>query len=401
MLLNVRLTRGEQAMNIGVIGAGISGLTFAAAMHRFAPEVHVELYERAEDPAGTSHGYSLGLKGDAGLAVLKTLGLYDSVVAGAVTVHNFVFCNQRGQHLLELPSASDERRVTRRINRQDLKAALRAATADTPIHFGMRCVGYRQNGVIEAEFYDGDSVEVDYLVACDGAASAVRQQMLGDGKRYLGLTAVVGDAPAAFEHPLLAGGYFMTLGDDGSSIFCYCQPDGVHLSFTSHAASEADLRAFSPDSLLQRTRRAAGDWHPPIPEIAAAIDPASVVVRGYYDKQPARHVRAGRIWLIGDAAHPMSPFQGQGANLGMLDALKLARYFAGVAGSLTESETKARALETEIVWRGRKAVIESRNAAWQFHATSPIEQWFRNFGFRVSNTMIGLFAKQQARSTHE
>lgn len=54
-------------MKIGVIGAGISGLTFAAAMRRFAPETQVELYERELDATSRFQGYSLGLKGDAGL----------------------------------------------------------------------------------------------------------------------------------------------------------------------------------------------------------------------------------------------------------------------------------------------------------------------------------------------
>ena len=64
-------------MKITVIGAGISGLTFAAAMQRFSPETQVELYERDQGLTSRLQGYSLGLKGDLGLGVLKILGLYD------------------------------------------------------------------------------------------------------------------------------------------------------------------------------------------------------------------------------------------------------------------------------------------------------------------------------------
>jgi len=61
-----------EALRIGVVGAGISGLTFAAAMRRLSPATNVELYERDESATSRRQGYSLGLKGDAGLTV-KTL----------------------------------------------------------------------------------------------------------------------------------------------------------------------------------------------------------------------------------------------------------------------------------------------------------------------------------------
>src|SRR5262245_1688725 len=82
-------------MNITVIGAGIAGLTFAAAMRRFAPAAKVELYERDLSATSRFQGYSLGLKGDGGLEVLKTLGLHDRLATHAVTIGNFMFCGQR------------------------------------------------------------------------------------------------------------------------------------------------------------------------------------------------------------------------------------------------------------------------------------------------------------------
>lgn len=72
-------------MNIGVIGAGIAGLTFAAAMRRFAPTAKVELFEGDLSATSRRQGCSLGLKDD-GLAVLKTLGLHDRLDEHAVTM---------------------------------------------------------------------------------------------------------------------------------------------------------------------------------------------------------------------------------------------------------------------------------------------------------------------------
>ncbi len=89
-----------EALRIGVVGAGISGLTFAAAMRRLSPATNVELYERDESATSRRQGYSLGLKGDAGLTV-KTLDLYDLLAKEAITITNFVICDQRGARLLE------------------------------------------------------------------------------------------------------------------------------------------------------------------------------------------------------------------------------------------------------------------------------------------------------------
>jgi 2-polyprenyl-6-methoxyphenol hydroxylase-like FAD-dependent oxidoreductase len=271
---------------------------------------------------------------------------------------------------------------------------LRAAALDVPIHFEAECVGYRQtDDGIEIQFCDGQTVRADYAVAVDGVGSALRQQFVGDAKNYLGLTSIVGDAPIALTHPLLEDGYFMTLGDDGSSVFCYREVGGIHLSYTQHAESEASFIGESADALLRRVQEAMADWHDPIPRIAAAIDPATLVARGYYDKEPIKHVRDGRLWLIGDAAHPMCPFQGQGANMAMLDALKLGELLASVASKGTNVGQDAARLEADIVAHGRKAILESRKAAAQFYTTCRFKQRNRNIGFSMANFFIKRFSK--------
>lgn len=381
-------------MRVAVFGAGISGLTFVAALRRAVPEAQIEVFERDAAPDSRPQGYSLGLKRELGIPVLRRLGLFEQLRPSLTPVTNFVFVDQRGRHLLELPnSGNDNKHLTLRVRRDRLKAALRSAAPDVTIHYGAECVGYRHVGErIEVQLRSGEAVQADYVVAADGVGSALRQQVIGDPKRYLGLSAIVGEAPIAVEHPLLSGGYFMTLGDSGSSVFCYREAEGVHLSFTQHAASEASLAAETPAVLLRRIQEATAAWHEPIPTITAMLDPTTIVVRGYYDREPTRHVRDGRLWLIGDAAHPMCPFQGQGANIAMLDALELADALeAADANGMPPAQAKR--LEAKIVARGRKAVLESRNAAKRFHTTSRFQQANRTVGFQMANFFIKRFTK--------
>jgi 2-polyprenyl-6-methoxyphenol hydroxylase-like FAD-dependent oxidoreductase len=379
-------------MRIATIGAGISGLTIAAALRHFDPHVEVQLYERDTDTAQRFQGYSLGMKGEYGISVLRQLGVLDQLRADMVPVTNFVFCDQKGHALLELPDGS-EKHLNLRVKRSRLKEALRAAAPDVKINYGMDCTGYRQTpDAIEVLFRNGQTVQADYVVAADGVGSALRQQLIADNKHYLGLTSIVGEAPITLNHPLLAGGYFMMLGDSGASAFCYREANGIHFSFTQHAESDRALAEAAPAALLHCIQEATAAWSPPVPQIASGIDRATIVVRGYYDKEPLRHVREGRLWLLGDAAHPMSPFQGQGANMAMLDALKLAELLASAAGRRALPSEGTAALEADIVARGRKAVLESRGAAMEFHARSRFKQMNRNMGFRMVNVFIKLFS---------
>ena len=121
----------QESLRIGVVGAGISGLTFAAAMRRLSPATNVELYERDESATSRRQGYSLGLKGDAGLTV-KTLDLYDLLAKEAITITNFVICDQRGARLLELPATGRVKRLTQRVRRASLSGTPCLGQSATP-----------------------------------------------------------------------------------------------------------------------------------------------------------------------------------------------------------------------------------------------------------------------------
>jgi salicylate hydroxylase len=371
-------------MKVIIVGAGISGLTLAAALAQLAPQHEVELYERETSAADRRKSYAIGLKSETGLAVLERLGLRDDVLAGGgQQVTNFVITDRQGATLLALPSGKDDSRQIYRVQRDHLQSVLAEALPGDSVRYGFQALGFEMmDDSIRMIFTGGRHAEGDVVVGCDGVGSALRRQLIDDVPRFLGLSAITGDAALASEDPLLSGGYFMTLGDHGDSFFCYRQPGGVHFSYTS-AVEPSALEPMSQAELLHRVREVTAHWHPLIRSIVAAADPESVKPRGYYDRNPSKQIRDGNVWLLGDAAHPMSPFQGQGGNTAMIDALALAELLG--SGYLPGDADRVAA---GIAARGRKAVLESRRAAKQFHATSRFEILSRNLGFRIGNAVI-------------
>ena len=129
-------------MEIVVIGAGLSGLAFAAAMRRKAPGARVTVYERDTGLSSRPQGYAIGIKGETGLPALRKLDLERHLLGGdTVRVTDFVVTDQRGRALLELrPAPVDERNLTIRVQRQQLKRALLGAVGDgAELRFGQPC----------------------------------------------------------------------------------------------------------------------------------------------------------------------------------------------------------------------------------------------------------------------
>src|SRR5262245_39778029 len=374
-------------MDIAIIGAGIAGLTAAAAL-RDIDGLHVRVFERTRPGDARSQGASLGLKGDAGWRVLEDLGIRAPLEPDARPIRSFLFADAHGRRLMALPASDRPDRMTVRVRRAELLGVLReAAGGDAAIESMRRATGIAllDDGA-EVAFDDGSTIRADHVLAADGVHSAIRATLVGDARLYLGLTSLVGDAPIDVDDPLLAGGYAMLLGPDGTSVFVYREPRGMHLSYTL-PITEGALDALTPEAMRERILAGTDGWAAPVRRVASALDPATLVVRGYYDREPLTHARFGRVWLLGDAAHPMSPFQGEGANTGMLDAWEVAGWLRTGADPAT-----ARGVERTMVDRGRKAVLASRSAAARFHATGTFSRASRDLGFRFADRLIALFA---------
>jgi salicylate hydroxylase len=157
-------------MKVIIVGAGISGLTLAAALTQLAPRIEVEIFERDATSAERRKGYAIGLKGDTGLEILGRLGLRDEVLTdGAQQVTNFVITDRQGRTLLALPSGKDGAQQTYRVQRDHLQSVLADALPTMSVKYGFQAIGYEAIDTrYRVIFTGGRHVDGDVVVGCDG-----------------------------------------------------------------------------------------------------------------------------------------------------------------------------------------------------------------------------------------
>ncbi|MER7751837.1 FAD-dependent monooxygenase [Kitasatospora sp. NPDC097643] len=304
-----------------VIGGGIGGLTAALALHRQG--VPVTVHERAAslEPVGAG----LALAPNA-LRSLDRLGVGDRLRALA-TPHPAVGLRRpSGRWLARTDTAAFESyfgdtiaAVARAEVIDALVDALPAGTVRTDSPAELVDPG---DGSFPAVVRTPEGEQSAALVvAADGIRSATRARLFPHhpGPRYSGFTTWRTIVPTPGRFPAAAGEVW---GRGRLAGIVPLAGDRVYLYFA--ALAPAGARADSRDELAELLRL-FGDWCAPVPELLGLADPARVLRNDVWelaDPLPAHH--HGRVALLGDAAHAMCPFQGQGACQAIEDALVLA-----------------------------------------------------------------------------
>lgn len=334
----------ENFPHVAIIGGGIGGVALAVAcLHRGIP---FTLFERDSGFNVRSQGYGLTLQ-QASKAI-KAFGI--QTLPEGVYSTNHVVHTTDGKVIVEWGMRnrkhSDDKTPPKRTNvhiaRQSLRLELlKQLGKKDVVQWGHQLVDFKESdeGVKLNFLVDGKNkvVNTDLVVGADGIRSVVRKLLIGDEilpLRYLGCMVILGICPLenlnGFESPLLdSATVFQTVNGNDRIYMMPFSSDTVmwQLSFPISEKEAQELSLLGPQALKEEACRRT-KWHDPIPQIMNATQETQITGYPAYDRpllQPEFLEKGSHITLIGDAAHPMSPFKGQGANQALLDALVLAR----------------------------------------------------------------------------
>lgn len=385
----------ENYPHVAIIGGGIGGVALAVAcLHRGIP---FTLYERDNEFNTRSQGYGLTLQ-QASKAI-EGLGLF-SLTEGITSTRHVVqttdgqiigewgFRNRNNK--LALQSSSKRRNI--HIARQSLRLELLYQLGGhDAVQWGHQLVNFSETEKegIELNFQvDGQikNATADLLVGADGIRSAVRKLLIGEDStplRYLGCIVILGICPLSalegVESPLLDSETVFQTANGNERIYIMPYDTNSVMWQLSFQMSEKEAKHLSAQGAKALKEEAClrTQWHQPIPEILAATP--EKLISGYpvYDRELLQSKlleNKGAITLIGDAAHPMSPFKGQGANQALLDALLLARKISKSCNPLSQwKEVGIRKsvlvdFELEMLERSATKVKDSAEAAQFLHS---------------------------------
>jgi 2-polyprenyl-6-methoxyphenol hydroxylase-like FAD-dependent oxidoreductase len=310
------------APKIVIIGGGIGGLTAALALARRG--VAAEIYEQA--PALEEVGAGVGLWGNA-LRALESVGLADKVGQLAERAVSQGVRRPDGTWLLDIPMDLMEQRWGvgfAAVQRAELQFLLAGQLDPAAVHLAARCTGFRDTGrAVTVRFADGREVAADVLIGADGVHSVVRASLFGPAPlRYRGYTAVRALTPAGSVPRPRTG--METWGHGARFGLAPATGERIIWYGTWNAPPGADHDGDTP----ARLRALFGAWHDPIPAVIEATPDDAIIRNDIYDRRPARTWAKGRVALIGDAIHPMTPDLAQGACQAIVDGTTLARCLA-------------------------------------------------------------------------
>jgi 2-polyprenyl-6-methoxyphenol hydroxylase-like FAD-dependent oxidoreductase len=362
-----------------VVGGGIGGLAAGIALRRvgIAPVV-------VEQAGGLEAvGAGLALAANA-VQALERLGVADAIRGRGLRTDRLVALKTDGRPLIDLAL---EGREMLGVHRAGLQEVLAKELGDA-LRLGASCVGFRDEGDrVTMRLENGEELEGDVLVGADGLRSKSRAWLLDDGRpTYAGYTGW--RAVTRFEHESLRGRMTETWGR-GVRFGLIPIGGGRLYWFVSESRPEPEA-PLVPGRKQDLARLVAG-WHEPIEEALAATREEAISGTGIYWRKPTRTWGRGRVTLLGDAAHPMTPDLSQGAAQALEDAVVLA-------ASLRDAPDPVAGLRAyESARRDRAAQVVKRS-----HAAGRLAQSSGALGAGLRNLLIGslpnrLHGIQQAR----
>jgi 2-polyprenyl-6-methoxyphenol hydroxylase-like FAD-dependent oxidoreductase len=376
-----------QDKKIAIVGGGPGGLTLARLLQMAGVDVNV--YERDKDANARPQGATLDLHEESGLAALRAADLIDAFWAnyrpGADRVH---LLDKDANTIMEENAAGEADQSRPEIDRGPLQTLLLESLQPGAVVWDSHFITMnQQNGVWKLEFKNGTEAFADIVIAADGANSKIRPYLTDIKSFYSGVTAIEGavydsaiNCPKV--HKLLNGGKIFAFGDS-KSLIVSSKGDGSLVFYPSFKTCEKWVQQSGLDftdrqQLLEWFKTEYADWNEVWQEL---FENAT----GNFIPRPLYCMPLDQTWqpqtnltMLGDAAHLMPPFAGEGVNMAMLDALELSQHL--LSADYADTLCAITAYEDQMRKRASKTAEITMVSTESLHSPGAIDFMMGVFG---------------------
>ena len=357
---------------VAIIGAGIGGLTAALSLQHFG--VPVRVFEQAQ--AFREVGAGVTITPNA-MNALNFLGIGPALAEQAgETLQYFVRSGTDSRELERGPDPGSF--VTQfgapycNLHRADLHSTLAdAVRMNDPdaITLGLRLDDVEQDGdKVVARFSDRSAFVAPVLLGADGGASAVRDIVFGgQSASYTGHVALRALVPYTRVPTAIIEDPYVLYVASGRSLIHYPLRSQATMNLLGNAqVEEWQAEGWAIPATVKEFLSLFDDFPEPVRELIAAAPEADLFKWGLRDREPLEKWTRGRVTMLGDAAHPMTPYLGQGACMAIEDGMILGRAFAE-AQDIQEAFSRYEAARRD---RANGIQLASRYQGTQHHGST-------------------------------
>jgi 2-polyprenyl-6-methoxyphenol hydroxylase-like FAD-dependent oxidoreductase len=335
-------------MDIAIFGAGIAGLMSAITLRAQGHRCHV--YERSRQAHDAGMGFILLPEG---IACLESFGVRLTGALSGTTLERYVCRDSTGQIVCEQSMPSG----TRGIRRRDLTTALMRALGDDGVVYAeLDAFAFDRNFHVSAAWLrsggESQRITADLYIGAEGVNSRARQAMFPDWPttpdpvpEFVGIVhcdkGVTWAARGLNKFHAAEGGIALgILPVDDEHIVWYLQFDSQRFPLTPEVMHvDAESSSGARRAFIEKL---VGSWGHPVPSVLANTDFSRVHLWRPIETDLVPRFHRGNLVLVGDAAHPLSPFTSQGVSSAITDAVVLAAELDGSESAVDVAQALSR-----------------------------------------------------------
>lgn len=348
--------------NIAIIGGGPGGLMLGLLLQQQG--FNYTIFEKAHENINRKRGGSLDIHEESGQIPLKVAGIYDKFRDLArYEGEDTRILDKKGTVYLDEDAEGEGERPE--IDRGELCDIILEQIKPKHIKYGYAFQELKQlsNGQVDVKFTNGESERFDLVIGSDGAFSKVRPYLTNEDIQYSGISMIelnVENVENVYPdlYDFNNKGKVMALGDD-QAILAQLNGDGrikVYVSYVMDENTLDDYKELSQHELKQKLKDDFKDWDLALQKYIDYANDEVLFRRIYMLPIGLEWNNNSSITLIGDAAHLMSPFAGEGVNMALYDAY----LFSETIKNNNDVEVALKNYEREMYKLSKKSAEESQ-----------------------------------------